>query len=328
MATSADRYPVGYEDIKVVAMVTSPEAGHGSAPHAAEKAMNRFTERGVDVIALQGNSPDHARILIREMLADERISALVACGGDGMINLALQEQADSGIPLGIIPSGTGNDHAREYRLPTNDPAAAADIVADGFTVTTDLGRIRTGKVDEDDGEGSDPLWFGTIMCAGFDSLVSDRVNRMKWPHGRNRYNIAIVLELLTFNALPFRITLDDGTVITQDITLAAFGNTRSYGGGMYICPQADHSDGLLDITVIGEANKPKAAAVFGRVFSGKHVNHREVTQYRTSSAYVEFLGDGGEHEGMNAYADGDYMAPLSVTVDVVPRAGRYLVPRP
>lgn len=313
---SADRYPVGYEDIKVVAMITSPEAGHGSAPHAAERAMDQFTKRGVDVVAMQGNSPERAQGLIREAIKDERFDALVACGGDGMINLALQEQAESGIPLGVIPSGTGNDHAREYRLPSNDAAAAADVIADGFTVTTDLGRIT--------GEGQDPLWFGTIMCAGFDSLVSDRVNRMRWPHGRNRYNLAIVLEFLNFHALPFTITLDDGTVLDEDITLAAFGNTKSYGGGMNICPDADHSDGLLDITVIGRANRFKAAAVFGKVFSGKHVDFREVAQYRSRSARVEFRGD----ERMNAYADGDFMAPVPVTVEVVPRAGRYIVPRP
>ena len=74
---SADRYPVGYEDIKVVAMITSPEAGHGSAPHAAERAMDQFTKRGVDVVAMQGNSPERAQGLIREAIKDERFDALV-----------------------------------------------------------------------------------------------------------------------------------------------------------------------------------------------------------------------------------------------------------
>lgn len=310
-----EKYPMGWTDIDAVALVTNPRAGHGRAAHATERAMARLTERGVDVVAVQGADEASSRKLVAEVIADERIDALVVVGGDGMINLALQVQAGTGLPLGVIPAGTGNDHAREYHLPTN-PEAAADVVADGFSITTDLGRITPDE--------GDPRWFGTVMCSGFDSLVSDRVNRMTWPHGRNRYNLAIVAEFLNFHSLPFRITLDDGTVLDDPITLAAFGNTRSYGGGMVICPGADHSDGLLDITVIGRASRLKAAMTFSKVFTGEHVELDEVTVHRTPKARVEFLG-GTDH---NAYADGDRMAALPVTVEAVPAVGRYIVPRP
>ncbi|MBV7295756.1 diacylglycerol kinase [Corynebacterium sp. TAE3-ERU12] len=320
MTNYSEQYPLGHEEINTVALVTNPKAGHGAASHAAERAMAQFSKRGIDVVALQGKSPADARRLIRTVLDDGRVDALVVAGGDGMINLALQEQAGTDIPLGIIPAGTGNDHGREYRLPRNSPEDAADVVADGFCITTDLGRISS--LHDDDQE---PMWFGTIMCAGFDSLVSDRVNEMSWPHGRNRYNAAIVIEFLNFHALPFKITLDDGRVIDERITLAAFGNTRSYGGGMKICPSANHSDGMMDITVIGKAGRIKAATVFGSVFKGEHVNYDEVQQYRCRSAVVEFLDPKAE---MNAYADGDYMMPLPVKVEVVPHVGRYIVPRP
>ena len=79
------------------------------------------------------------------------------------------------------------------------------------------------------------------MAAGFDSLVTDRTNRMRWPHGRMRYNLAMVAEISKLRLLPFRLTFDDGDEIVTDLTLAAFGNTRSYGGGMLICPDADHA---------------------------------------------------------------------------------------
>ena len=310
-----EKYPIDWVDVDTVALVTNPLAGHGRAAHAAERAMARFNERGVDVVAVQGADEESSRRLLAEVTSDERIDALVVVGGDGMINLALQVQAGTGLPVGIIPAGTGNDHAREYRLPTS-PEAAADVVADGFTITTDLGRITP-----DDG---DPRWFGTVMCSGFDSLVSDRVNRMTWPHGRNRYNLAIVAEFLNFHSLPFRITLDDGTVLESPITLAAFGNTRSYGGGMKICPDADHADGLLDVTVVGKASRLKAALAFSKVFTGDLGDVEQVSMYRTRSARVELL-DALPH---NVYADGDRMASLPVTVEVVPAAGRYIVPRP
>lgn len=311
------RYPLGTTEIRTLALVTNPHAGHGASQLASNRASRVFADCGIDVIALQGSNPEDARKLIREVIADGRIDALAVCGGDGMINLALQEQAQTGIPLGIIPAGTGNDHGREYNLPRDDAKEAASVIADGFWTTTDLGRITDSNGNQ--------RWFGTIMCAGFDSIVSDRVNQMKWPHGRNRYNLAIVREFLAFHSLPFRITLDDDQVLEDPITLAAFGNTRSYGGGMKICPQADHSDGVMDITVIGKASRLKAALAFKSVFDGTVDQVDEVRTYRAKKAHVEYIGPTRE---MNAYADGDLMFPMPVTVEIVPAAGRYIVPRP
>lgn len=313
----SDQYPLGFTEVKNIAMVTNPRAGHGVAHFAATKASKVFADRGVNVVALQGSSPEHSRMLMREALDDGRLDALVVCGGDGMINLALQEQAGSDVPLGMIPAGTGNDHAREYNIPRGDAEAAANIIADGFWTSTDLGLIT-------DSEGN-KKWFGTIMCSGFDSLVTDRANQMKWPHGKNRYNLAIVREFLAFHSLPFRITIDNGQVLEGPITLASFGNTKTYGGGMQICPVANHSDGLMDVTVIGKAGRMKAAAAFTSIFNGTIDRVKEVTLYRTKKATVEYIGS---TRRMTVYADGDYMADLPVTVEIVPAAGKYIVPRP
>ena len=131
------------------------------------------------------------------------------------------------------------------------------MILDGHTETVDLGRIR--------GADGAVTWFGTVAATGFDSLVSDRVNRMRWPHGRMRYNLAIVAELSRLRLLPFRLVLDGDREIIADLTLAAFGNTRSYGGGMLICPNADHGDGLLDITMVHRLTNQVDPAVPHRV---------------------------------------------------------------
>ncbi|MGV9796698.1 diacylglycerol kinase [Mycobacterium sp. NPDC003449] len=296
--------------ISRITVLTNPRSGHGNAPHAAERAVTRFQQRGIDVCAIVGSDPAHARRLADEAL-DRGTDALVVVGGDGVISLALQALAGGDVPLGIVPAGTGNDHAREYRLPTGDPEAAADIVVAGRTETVDLGRIETG-----DGTAK---WFGTVMAAGFDSLVSDRTNRMRWPHGRMRYNLAMVAELSKLRLLPFRLSFDDGPEIRTDLTLAAFGNTRSYGGGMQICPGADHSDGLLDVTMITSASRSRLIRLFPTVFKGTHVDLDEVTTTRARTVHVE-------SPGINAYADGEFAAPLPVTVSAVPRALKILVP--
>lgn len=294
-----------------VTVLTNPMSGHGNAPHAAERAVVQLQRRGIDVCAIVGTDAAHARRLVDDAL-DRGTDALVVVGGDGVISLALQALATGDVPLGIVPAGTGNDHAREYRLPTGDPEAAADIVADGHTETVDLGRIldTSGAVK----------WFGTVMAAGFDSLVSDRTNRMRWPHGRMRYNVAMLAEISKLRLLPFRLTFDDGPEIHTDLTLAAFGNTRSYGGGMLICPGADHSDGLLDVTMITSASRTRLIRLFPTVFKGTHVDLDEVTTKRARTVHVEC-------PGINAYADGDFALPLPVTVSAVPEALRLLVPR-
>jgi diacylglycerol kinase (ATP) len=298
--------------ISHVTVLTNPLSGHGNAPHAAERAVVRFQQRGVDVCAIVGTDAAHARRLVDEALAGGT-DALVVVGGDGVISLALQALAEGDVPLGIVPAGTGNDHAREYRLPTGDPEAAADVIADGHIESVDLGRI------EDAAGGH--KWFGTVMAAGFDSLVSDRTNRMRWPHGRMRYNVAMVAELSKLRLLPFRLRFDGGPPQNVDLTLAAFGNTRSYGGGMQICPNADHADGLLDVTMVHSASRTRLIRLFPTVFKGVHIELDDVTTARARVIEVDC-------PGINAYADGDFACPLPVTVSAVPRALQILVPAP
>ena len=290
-------------------MLTNPASGHGSAPHAAERAVAQLQRRGVDVVAIAGTDAEHARRLIDGAL-ERGMDALVVVGGDGIIALALQVLAQTDIPLGIIPAGTGNDHAREFQIPTKDPEAAADVVVDGIVETVDLGRIVGA-------DGTD-RWFGTVMAAGFDSLVTDRTNRMRWPHGRMRYNLAMVAELSKLRLLRFRLSFDGEELVT-DLTLAAFGNTKSYGGGMLICPNADPTDGQLDATMVASASRTRLIRLFPTVFKGTHIDLDEVRTARARTITVD-------SPGINAYADGEYVCPLPVEVSAVTGALKILRP--
>jgi diacylglycerol kinase (ATP) len=159
-----------------------------------------------------------------------------------------------------------------------------------------------------------------VVATGFDSLVSDRTNRMSWPHGRMRYNVAMVAELSQLRLLPFRLVLDGAREITTDLTLVAFGNTRSYGGGMLICPTADHSDGLLDVTMVHSTSRTRLIRLFPTVFRGTHVDLDEVTTDRASTITVD-------SPGINAYADGEFACPLPAEISAVPGALRILTPQ-
>ncbi|MDP9115903.1 MAG: diacylglycerol kinase [Actinomycetota bacterium] len=293
-----------------IALLTNPAAGHGKALTAAARAKARFAERGVQVRELSGRDAAESRELAQEAVADG-IDALVVVGGDGMIHLALPAIVGAGTPLGVIPAGTGNDQAREHGWPRDAPEQAADVVADGHLKHVDVGVAETS-----DGETT---YFGSVLASGFDSLVSDRTNRMRWPHGRARYNIAIVAEFANLQPLPFRIVLADDTVLEQEVLLVAVGNTKTYGGGMHICPNADPTDGLLDVTVVDAMPRRKAAVLMPRVFKGTHVELPSVQTFRTASLRIE-------SPRINAYADGDYIGPLTVGVSLLPLAASLLTP--
>lgn len=291
-----------------VTALTNPASGHGAAIRAAQLAIARLHQRGVQVTEIIGDDARDARHLVGAEL-ERGTDAVMVAGGDGAVSNALQVLAGTDVPLGIIPAGTGNDHAREFGIPTKDSESAADIVADGWTETIDLGRIR-------DSGGTDK-WFGTVAATGFDSLVTDRANRMSWPHGRLRYYLAMLAELSQLRLLPFRLVLDGTHEIDVDITLAAFGNTRSYGGGLLICPNADPTDGLLDITMAHSASRTKLVRLFPTVMKGTHVDLDEVTTARAKTVHVEC-------PGINVYADGDLACPLPAEISAVPAALRIL----
>ena len=177
--------------------------------------------------------------------------------------------------------------------------------------TVDLGHIR--------GADGAEKWFGTVMAAGFDSLVSDRANRMRWPHGRMRYNLAMIAELSKLRLLPFRLVLDARTEIVTDLTLAAFGNTKSYGGGMLICPNADHTDGLLDITMVHSASRTRLVRLFPTVFKGTHIELDEVTTDRARTVTCREPG----HQRLRRRR---VRVPLPVEVSAVSGALKILTP--
>lgn len=297
--------------IEKVTVLINPLSGHGHGPVAGRKAVARLRERGIGVTEIIGTDAEDARVAA-ERAIEGGTDALVVVGGDGAISIALQAAAQSGIPIGLVPAGTGNDHAREFGIPVGDPVAAADVVVDGEVQQSDLAKITLS-------DGS-VVWAGTIVASGFDSLVTERANQMTWPKGPMRYNLAMVAELAQLRPLSYVIELDDQT-LELDATMVAVGNGRSYGGGMQICPNADKTDGMLDLTVVGYGNRLRLVRMFPRVFKGTHVDLPEVQTFRSRKVVLR-------SEGITAYADGDKVGPLPITIEAVPEALRILSHQP
>ncbi|MDO5097386.1 MAG: diacylglycerol kinase family protein [Corynebacterium sp.] len=295
--------------MKRIALLTNPAAGKGTATEAMHKARRRFQAHGIDVIGISGATRQSSAELCKRAL-EENIDALVVCGGDGMISLALQEQAGTHIPLGIIPAGTGNDHARAFGIPL-DAEEAADVVATGTPSITDLGVMKQGERER---------VFGTVACTGFDSLVNDRAARLPWPRGSSRYLAATALEFVRFHAMDMIITFDDGSPQTFNATSLAVGNTSSYGGGMLICPSASPYDGVFDVTIIEEMGRIDAMRKFPKIFSGDIGSVDSVRTFQARKVRVDMPVP------VAAYADGERFTLVPVECSVLEKQGCFIIP--
>ena len=287
-----------------IALLTNPTAGKGKGEKVRDRAVARLRDAGLGVRSLQGRDASEALDLARQCVADG-VDALVVCGGDGMVHLAVQALAGTGTPLGIVPAGTGNDVARYFDLPRKDPDAAVDRVVAWHTRRIDLAR-------------SGSQYFVTVLAAGFDAVVNERARRMRWPRGQMRYNLAVLRELPVFRPIPYVIELDGRRLETRAM-LVAVANTTSFGGGMKVCPGADVADGLLDVMVVHALSIPSFLRVFPKVYSGAHTTHPAVEIHRARRVRLEA-------SGIHSQADGETFADLPIDAEVVPGALRVVAP--
>ncbi len=239
--------------------------------------------------------------------------ALVVVGGDGMVSFGTNLVAGTGIPLGIVPSGTGNDVSRGLRIPIGDTDAAinlllAALVREPRLIDAALIR-RSGDADR---------WFVGMLSAGFDALVNERANLWRWPRGKSRYNLALLRELATLKPTTYRLDLDGDEWNTAG-TLVSIANNTSVGGGMRLTPDALLDDGLLDVFVVQPLTRIAFLGIFPRVFKGTHVTDPRVSIRRAKRVRIQA-------DGVVAYADGERVGALPLDVEIVPGALRVLAP--
>lgn len=290
-----------------IALLRNPTMTGSRAARLTAAVVSRLRAQA-EVHVFCGESVAESAALLRAARA--HCDAVAVLGGDGLAHLALQEVAGTDIPLGIIPAGTGNDLAESLGVP-RDPLAAADALlhalGTGDAPCVDLGRTDSGR------------WWATILCAGFDSAVNERANRMRWPRGPRRYDVAIAVEVMRLRPRAFTLHLDD-TSLSLPATLIAIGNAPQYGGGKVIAPAAGMADGCFAVTVVGAVNRRTLVRVAPKLPHAGHIGHPSVSTFEACTVTLSATGT-------VAYADGERIGPLPVSTTCVPGALRVLLPR-
>ncbi len=255
--------------------------------------------------------------------------AIVLFGGDGTIHRHLGQLVRLGLPVLVVPAGSGNDFARalELRRVRDSLDAWKKFCSGAGNVRAiDLGVITPLEPTAGD-SGPVPRYFSSVAGVGIDGEVSRRANQLpRWLRGHGGYVLSLAPTIFRFAPVPMKIlSADEGagdwtTSSDQPTLLAAFGNTSVYGGGMKITPRAKMDDGLLDVCIVGEVAPFRLFRLFPSVYSGRHLKIREVSYLQTTRVRVE------TERPLGIYADGEYVCQTPVEVTVQRAALRIVTP--
>jgi len=290
--------------VRKLALIVNPVAGGGRPARALPDVESALRAYELDYRFEYTKSLQHARELAVE--AAENGEVAVAFGGDGLIGAVAGALKHTEGVVGILPGGRGNDLCRALGIP-HKPVAACAVLASGMVQELDLGQAG-GRT------------FVGIASCGFDSVANEIANNTRIVRGSPVYALALVRALPRWKSAEFEVTLDHQEPRRFTGYSVAAANSKQFGGGMLLAPNASLTDGLFDVVIIEDMPKLRYLGLAPTVFTGRHIRRRGVEVIRGREVHIT------ASEPFVLYADGEAIAELPVTIRVLPRAVRMIVP--
>ncbi len=263
-------------------LIINPVSGTSDKTHLASRLVERLADNGFEVETAYTTCRGDATNLAQRGVA-EGFGGVLACGGDGTVNETARALCDTGVPLGIIPAGSGNGLARHLCIPI-DPMLSLKVIAERHIEACDYATVNGQR-------------FFCTFGVGFDAAVSHRFARMG-KRGLATYVKSAFSEYVHFKPQTYTVSAN-GVAITEEAFLVAVCNASQYGNNAYIAPGASITDGLLDVTVVHSGN-PLSAAVLGFDLLTGYINRNTLIQtFRAPAAAIY-----RNHEG-EAHLDGE-----------------------
>ena len=286
-----------------LALVVNPAAAGGKALAVLPRVEDELRRIGAQYRVVRSDSGEHAKRLAREMAgAGQGSHQTVAAHGHRDLAGALCECDGA---LAIVPGGRGNDFARVLGIPTA-PEEAVRLAWEGTARPLDVGKV--------DGKS-----FVGIASFGFDSDANRIANETKVVRGNLVYAYAALRALAQWKHARFTVVVDGERHEFTGYSVAV-GNSKAFGGGMFLFPMAELDDGKLDVCVITEQSKLHYLRGLPKVFKGTHVDDPAVHFFRGET--IEVSSD----RQFEVYADGDPLATTPATISVAKQALRVIVP--
>jgi YegS/Rv2252/BmrU family lipid kinase len=286
--------PESATESKRYLLIVNPSAGAGRTRELLPAVERAMESAGLEHRTVMTTGIEHGCDQAAAAALDGE--TCVVMSGDGLIGQVGGVLVGTGVPLGVIPGGRGNDFARVIGIP-DDVEEAVAVIAAGSTRRIDVGEIGDRR-------------FLCIASCGFDSDANRIANEARIVRGNLVYAYAALRALIQWKPAEFTLTLDGERRRFTGYSVAA-ANSRAYGGGMFIAPDAELDDGLLDVVTTSQVSKWRFLRGLPKVFDGKHVDNEEVDVARAAELTIE------ADRPFAVYADGDQIADLPATVRVL-----------
>jgi len=288
----------------VISLIVNPSAGGGRAAKLLPKVQARLRLLGVEHHTELTRDLPHAQELARAAAAAGEPAVVLS--GDGLVGaVAHVLRGHPGAVMGVLPGGRGNDFARVTGIPL-DAEAACDVIANGAPQPVDVGDV-------------DGATFIGIASLGFDSDANRIANEAPPRLGNLVYTYGALRALAAWKHAGYEVVVDGEAHAFSGWSVAC-ANSKAYGGGMFLAPDADLHDGRLDVVFCEAMSKARFLRLLPTVFKGEHVKLPEVHVLR--GAEVRISAD----RPFTVYADGDPIGELPCTVRAIPGAVKVLLP--
>lgn len=277
-------------------IIYNPTSGNGNGKKAAEKVFASLREKQMPYVSMCTEYAGHAAELAQKA-AGEKPDAVIAIGGDGTISEVVRGMSGSGIALGIIAAGTGNDFIKTAKIP-KDTAEALNLILNGESKSTDIGFIN-GRA------------FINECGTGFDVMVLDNAEKAKQHmNGLLPYLWGVIRTIIHFKSIKMTYTIEDGNEITDDLLVFAAGNGGIIGGGIPMCPKAEIDDGYFDIVIIKSVKKYKMPLYLVKLLMGKVLTFKETSYLRARKVSVSA-------PGMRVNIDGEIVSMDKAEIELI-----------
>lgn len=288
-----------------IVILLNPRAGRGKARKLLACALEAFRCQGVDFQVRESRSASHLTELAHAAV-NEKPDLIVSAGGDGTHHYAINGLYKSGIPLGLLPLGTGNDLAKGLGMPMNVSAAAAALLS-GPIREIDLGRTGFAV-------------YACIAGVGFDSHVTRYANEhVRWLNGRLAYLWSLLCCMKEYRPQQLAIVTDTESY-SGKVLFAVVANNSSYGGGIRLAPRAKVDDGLLDVCVVPYLSRLEMLRWVPRAYRGDHLKHPRIKYFQARTVTLRAASQ------MELFGDGEFLQEVPVTIEVLPGALRVIAP--
>ena len=284
--------------------IVNPVSGKGKGAGVGKRLEKKLAELELDYRVVYTKAPGHAVKLARSAAAENDI--IVTVGGDGTLNETINGMHASGRAAAIIPVGTGNDFVRALNIPTDFEEAFSVLRRDKRK------KIDVGRVNE--------RLFHNGLGIGFDALVVEKGQHVKYLRGNAFYLYSVLAVLMSYKPVEIEITADSYKE-SSDFFLITAANGVSLGGGFRLTPDALMDDGYFDICLI--QNMPMLSVLKNliKVYSGKHKYDPRVDIIRAKKVRLT------SEQGFAAHVDGELIA-LNINelnVEILERSLEFIV---